>query len=346
LIPAIPVYFHDAQLAFKPLYEWAFGEKVSHPETTSRAESILAAIEAAPDLFDRKIPTSIPLKAVRAQHNANLLTLYDTAAARLAPDETFYPMVFPQRRDGKGDPTNLHRAGSFCFDSGTPLTQNTLEAAGWSAACAQAAARAVSKGAPLAYALSRPPGHHATREAFGGYCYLNNTGIAARALRRYGRVAVVDIDYHHGNGTQSLFYRNPEVLTISVHGDPTDVFPYFAGYAAETGTGPGVGVNLNLPQPRGLDQQGYLHVLDTQVLPVVRRFDPDFLVIAAGFDTYVLDPVGDFTVPMDAYPIIGERFGQLNLPTVVVQEGGYHAPHLGRLATGFLRGLRSAHRPA
>ena len=343
--PPIPVFFHDAQLEFKPLYEWAFGEKIPHPETTSRAESILASVEAAPDLFERQIPSRIPTGAMRAQHNANLLTLYDTAAARLAQDETFYPMVFPQTRDGKGDPTNLHRAGSFCFDSGTPLTQNTLSAAGWSAACAHAAAGRVIKGTPIAYALSRPPGHHATREAFGGYCYLNNSGIAARALRRHGRVAIVDIDFHHGNGTQSLFYRNPEVLTISVHGDPTDAFPYFAGYAGETGSGAGVGVNLNLPQPRGLDRQAYLKVLDDQVLPVLRRFDPDFLVIAAGFDTYVLDPVGDFAIEIDDYPLLGERLGQLGLPTVVVQEGGYHTAHLGQLATQFLRGVREAHRP-
>lgn len=341
--PRTPVVFHDAQLDFKPRYEWAFGEKIAHPETTSRAESILAAVERDSDAFERIVPSAIPLSAMRAQHNANLLTLYDTAAAQLAGEETFHPMVFPQKRDGMGDPTNLHRAGSFCFDSGTPLARNTREAAGWSAACATTAAGLVGRGeVSLAYALSRPPGHHATREAFGGYCYLNNAALAARALRRRGRVAVVDIDYHHGNGTQSLFYRNPNVLTVSVHGDPADVFPYFAGFANETGLGKGVGCNLNLPLPRGVDGQAWLRVFDSQVLPLLQRFDPDFLVIAAGFDTYVRDPIGHFTLEIPDYLTIGERLGQLGLPTVVVQEGGYYAAHLGRLATTFLHGMRSA----
>lgn len=342
----IPVYFHDAQLDFKPRYEWAFGEKIAHPETTSRAESILAAVERDSTAFTRLVPDPVPQSALRAQHNANLLTLYDTAAAQLKGDETFHPMVFPQRRDGQGDPTNLHRSGSFCFDSGTPLARNTMEAAAWSAACAYSAAQTVGQGAPVAYALSRPPGHHATREAFGGYCYLNNTGLAARALRRRGRVAVVDIDFHHGNGTQSLFYRNPHVLTVSVHGDPKDVFPYFAGFADETGAGAGVGSNLNLPLPRGLDGQAYFEVLDRHVLPILRRFDPDYLVIAAGFDTYVRDPIGHFTLEVDDYRVIGERFGHLGLPTVVVQEGGYYAAHLGRLTTTFLHGLRAAQHSA
>ncbi|MCA9488483.1 MAG: hypothetical protein KC621_01125, partial [Myxococcales bacterium] len=196
-----PAWFHPAQLAFKPRYEWAFGERIDHPETTARAESILAAVDRDPSAFRRVDPEEIPLVALRAQHNYNLLTLYTTAAAKLKTDETFYPMVFPRLRDGKGDPTNLHQSGAFCFDSGTPLTHNTWEAAGWSAACAQAAAAAVArKQASLAYALSRPPGHHATREAFGGYCYFNNSGLAARYLRKRGRVAVVDIDFHHGNG--------------------------------------------------------------------------------------------------------------------------------------------------
>ncbi len=339
--PPIPVFFHEAQLDFKPMYEWAFGEKIVHPETTARAESILAAVDRDAAAFRRVDPKEIPLPALRAQHNYNLLTLYTTAAAKLGPKETFYPMVFPRLRDGKGDPTNLHQSGAFCFDSGTPLTHNTWEAAGWSAACAQGAAEAVGrKGVQLAYALSRPPGHHATREAFGGYCYFNNNALAARYLRRRGRVAVVDIDFHHGNGSQSLFYKSDSVLTVSVHGDPRDVFPYFAGYANETGAGKGVGFNLNIPLERGVDGQHYLRVLDDYVLPAVRHFAPDFLVIAAGFDTYTKDPVGDFTLVLDDYHPIGERFGRLGLPTVVVQEGGYYAAHLGRMATSFLHGVR------
>ena len=343
---AIPVYFHEAQLEFKPMYEWAFGEKITHPETTARAESILAAVERQPALFERLEPPEIPLGALRRQHSLSLLTLYNTAAAHLKASETFYPMVFPKERDGRGDPTNLHQAGAFCFDSGTPLAHNTWEAAGWSAASALAGARALRSGKKgrLVYALSRPPGHHATRQAFGGYCYFNNSALAATALKRGGRVAVVDIDYHHGNGTQSIFYKDPRVLTISIHGDPRDAFPYFAGYARETGAGRGLGFNLNLIQEPGVDGQHYLSVLDAFVLPALRQYDPEYLVLAAGFDTYVRDPVGHFELEHADYPEIGERFGRLGLPTLVVQEGGYYAAHLGRLVTAFLGGVHDGQR--
>ena len=248
-----PVYFHPSQLEFKPLYEWAFGEKIEHPESTARAESILAAIKADTDSFVLKVPESIPLELIRAQHNFSLLTLYSTAETELKAGETFSPMVFPKERDGTGDPTNLHQSGAFCFDSGTPLCHNTMEAAGWSAGCAHSAAQVVASGeTTLAYALSRPPGHHATEGSFGGYCYFNNAGIAAKVLGQKGRVAIVDIDYHHGNGTQALFYNNPDVLTISTHADPRDVFPYFLGYATENGEGEGVGFNINVVLERGL----------------------------------------------------------------------------------------------
>jgi len=341
ILPPTPVFFHDAQLDFKPKYEWAFGEKIPHPETTARAESILAAIERDEATFRRMVPKAIPLGTLRALHNNNLLTLYNTAASTLGDDETFSPMVFPRQRDGQGDPTNLHQAGAFCFDSGTPLARNTLEAAGWSAACARDAANLVASGKTrLAYALSRPPGHHATRSSFGGYCYFNNTAVAARTLSRKRRIAIVDIDYHHGNGTQSLFYRSSTVFTISIHGDPRETFPYFVGFAPETGAGRGLGFNLNIPLERGVDGAAYQQVMDDHVLPAVRHFDPDALIIAAGFDTYAKDPVGHFVLEQDDYHRLGESLGRLGLPTVVVQEGGYYAAHLGRLATTFLRGLR------
>ena len=338
----IPVFFHRAQLEFKPMYEWAFGEKIAHPETTARAESILTAVEREPAVFELRKPSAIPLSAIRANHKHSLLTLYNTATVALNPGETFYPMVFPKRRDGVGDPTNLHQAGAFCFDSGTPLAHNTLEAAGWSAGSAHSAGRALTGAKPtrLAYALSRPPGHHATRDAFGGYCYFNNAAVAIGHLRRKGRVAVVDIDYHHGNGTQSIYYRTDRVLTTSIHGDPREVFPWFAGFPSETGAGRGAGFNMNVALPRGTDCQAYTQALDDHVLPAVRNFAPDFLVICAGFDTYVEDPVGDFTLSVPDYHPLGERFGRLGLPTLVVQEGGYHTSHLGRLVTAFLHGVR------
>lgn len=333
-----PVFFHDDQLDFKPLYEWAFGDKVAHPETTARAESIVAAVERASARYELRVPPELPMSALRAQHNMNLLTLYRAAEAQLGADETFYPMVFP--REAPADPTNLHHAGAFCFDSGTPLAARTWRAAVCSAACAHAAARALRRErSQLVYALSRPPGHHATRGLFGGYCYFNNAALAARSLRRHGRVAIIDVDYHHGNGTQSLFEGDDKVYTVSVHGDPRDAFPYFAGFASETGKGRGLGYNLNIPLPLGLDGQAYLAEIDSMVLPAVRTFGPDYLVVSAGFDGYYKDPVGRWALRTEDFHALGDRLGRLALPTVVVQEGGYYSAHLGRNVVAFLDGF-------
>lgn len=336
----VPVFFNEVQLAFKPLYEWAFGERIAHPETTARAESILAALQAEPDAFDVREPREIPRAALRTIHRYGLLTLYNTARA-LPEGETFYPSVFPQGQGGVGDPTNIHHAGYFTFDSGTPLNSRTWEAASWSAACARDAAEAVSSGRfRLSYGLSRPPGHHASREAFGGYCYFNNAAVAAKLLRKKGRVVILDIDFHHGNGTQSIFYRDPKVLVVSIHGDPVTCYPYFSGFGVETGAGPGEGYNINLPLARGTDGKRYLSVLRKKVLPNIKNFDPAFLVLSAGLDTYELDPVGDFTLVREDFHEVGEVLGRMHLPTVVVQEGGYYTPDLGANARALLHGVR------
>lgn len=336
----IPVYFHPDQLAFKPLYEWAYGEKIDHPETTARAESIVAALNQAPARFDFRQPEPLPLAELRSQHAPELLTLYQSAQT-LPEGETFYPMVFPRATRHRADPTNLHHAGAFCFDSGTPLNARTWEAATWSAACARSAALAVLGGeVRAAYALSRPPGHHATYDEFGGYCYLNNAGFAAQTLRGAGRVAILDIDFHHGNGAQSMFWEDDQVLTVSIHGDPRDYFPWFAGFPGETGEGRGRGFNLNLTLPGGADLEAWLEQLEAYALPRIRLFEPDFLVVCAGFDAYHLDPVGRHVLQTDDFAVLGGRLGALGLPTVIVQEGGYYAPDLGLNARALLEGLQ------
>ena len=341
----IPVFFHDDQLDFKPLYEWAFGEKVTHPETTARAESIVTAVQRGGARFDLRQPKEVPISSLRAQHDLNLLTLYRAAEAQLDADQTFYPMVFP--REASADPNNLHHAGAFCFDSGTPLAAQTWRAATCSAACAVAAARTLRReSGGVTYALSRPPGHHATRSLFGGYCYLNNAALAARSLRRHGRVLIVDIDYHHGNGTQSLFWRDDKVYTVSVHADPRDAFPFFAGFPQETGAGRGAGHNLNVVLPQGIDGPAYFETFDAVVIPAVRTFAPDYLVVAAGFDGYCKDPVGHWQLVTADFEALGDRLGRLKLPTVVVQEGGYYTRHLGRNVVAFLDGVRAGQRAA
>lgn len=334
----IPCFFHPDQLAFKPVYEWAFGEKIDHPETTARAENILAALKARPELFEMRAPKAQPLSALRDAHNYNLLTLYNTAR-QLPEDETFYPSVFPRDPKTKGDPTTLRQAGCFCFDSGTPLNNRTFDAAAWSAACAYEGARLLKKGEhPVVYALSRPPGHHATKDHFGGYSYFNNSGIAARYLRRSGRVAVLDIDFHHGNGTQSMFYRDDKVLTISIHGDPGEFYPFYCGFQNETGAGRGVGYNLNFSLPAKTTFKEWMQTLEQDALPAIQNFAPDYLIVAAGFDTYRLDPIGDFEFYTADYTTLGARIAELGYPTLVVQEGGYYTPDLGANVAALLEG--------
>ncbi len=335
----VPAWFHPDQLAFKPRYEWAFGERIDHPETTARAESIVAALTDAEDRYALVEPPPVPPGLVQKLHSGNLLTLYRTAST-LPPGETFYPTVFPKRDQVAADPTRIHHAGAYCFDAGTPLSAETWQAAHGSASCAHAAARALGRGRTLTYALSRPPGHHATRTAFGGYCYLNNAAIAARALRSGRRISVLDIDVHHGNGTQSIFWRDPKVQVVSIHETPDTCFPYFAGYPTETGAGPGVGTTLNVTEAAGCDGTRYLELLELHALAAIRTFAPDALVLSAGLDTYELDPVGHFALTTDDLRDVGVRIGRLGLPTAVIQEGGYHAPHLGRNAVALLDGLR------
>ncbi|MCA9656740.1 MAG: histone deacetylase family protein [Myxococcales bacterium] len=335
----VPVFFHPRQLDHKPLYEWAFGERITHPETTHRAENILAALSEDP-VFSVRPPVEFPATWLRELHDPRLSTLYQTAHATLADDATFYPTVFPKRDQAQPNPMDIHQAGYFCFDAGTPLTPTTWEAAAWSAAAAHEAGLAVTDGdARLAYALCRPPGHHAQRDLFGGYCYFNNAAIVAARIAERGRVAILDIDFHHGNGTQAIFYSDPRVLVISLHGDPREFYPYFAGWAEEAGEGAGAGLNLNIPLPAGTDGQEYLRALDDLVLPRMRLFDPAAVVLSAGLDAYKGDPLGRFALDTHDFEAIGERVGLLGKPVIAVQEGGYCTEMLGVNAVALLRGL-------
>lgn len=337
---SIPCYFHKEQLGFKPVYEWAMGQRIDHPETTARAESILSALLEDPG-FEVIEPQAQPIDAIRAVHSYELLTLYNRAR-KLPENETIYPSVFPRELREMGDPTNLRHAGCFCFDSGTPLNSMTFDAAAWSAACAWEAAGRLAEGEDsLVYALSRPPGHHATEQYFGGYSYFNNSVIAAKRLSETGRVAIVDIDFHHGNGTQSIFYDDPSVLTISIHGDPLEFFPFYCGFAHETGEGDGVGYNMNFPLPKKTDVESYLRVLEENVLDAVKNFGAQYLLVAAGLDGYYLDPIGGFDLFTEDFGRIGKSLASLGLPTLAVQEGGYYTPDLGKNAVALLKGLQS-----
>lgn len=253
------------------------------------------------------------------------------------------PSVWPapgMRRDVLPD-NFAARMGLFSFDAGTPLTAGSWIAARAGAACAVEAAREVSRGAVrAAFALSRPPGHHAGRDFFGGYCFLNNAALAVQALRDGGapRVAVLDVDYHHGNGTQAIFYERADVLTVSIHGNPMTEYPFFLGHADEHGAGEGAGFNLNLPLPRGTDFAHWRAAL-LAALEAIRRFGADALVVALGVDTFKGDPISGFLLRSDDYLQVGRDIAGAKLPTVFTFEGGYAVAEVGVNTVNVLEGF-------
>ena len=230
------------------------------------------------------------------------------------------------------------RMGLFSFDAGTPLMAGTWTAARAGADCALSAAQQVADGARAAFALTRPPGHHAGADFFGGYCFLNNAALVAQHLgdRGAARVAVLDIDYHHGNGTQAIFYDRPDVFFASIHGDPRTEYPFFLGHADETGAGAGEGANLNLPLPRGTDYADWSDALEL-ALAAIARFGAQALVVSLGVDTFAGDPISGFTLQSEDYLRMGERLQQAGLPTVLVFEGGYSVADVGLNAVNVLQ---------
>ncbi|WP_298835498.1 histone deacetylase family protein [uncultured Piscinibacter sp.] len=253
------------------------------------------------------------------------------------------PSVWPVRGFRADiEPDNFAaRLGLYSFDAGTPLTAGSWVAARTGAHGAVLAARAVAQGRErVAFALSRPPGHHAGADFFGGYCFLNNAALAAQTLRDQGaaRVAVLDIDYHHGNGTQSIFYERADVLTISIHGDPRTEYPFYLGHADERGVLAGEGFNLNLPLPRGTGFARWHEAL-RQATAAVRAFGAQALVVPLGVDTFEGDPISGFTLRSEDYLRIGAGLAALNLPTVFVFEGGYAVAEVGINVVNVLQGF-------
>ena len=232
------------------------------------------------------------------------------------------------------------RMGRFAFDTGSPLTSGTWVAAREGAFCALSAAHAVADGARAAFALSRPPGHHAGADFYGGYCFLNNAALAAQALRDRGveRVAVLDVDYHHGNGTQAIFYDRADVLVASIHGDPHTEYPFFLGYMDELGAGAGEGFNLNLPLQRGTNFARWREAL-AYALQRIAEFGAGALVVSLGLDTFEGDPISGFQLKSDDFLRVGEDLAGAGLPTVFVFEGGYAVAQLGVNAVNVLEGF-------
>ncbi|MFW5734284.1 MAG: GNAT family N-acetyltransferase, partial [Oceanidesulfovibrio sp.] len=306
-------------------------------ESPARIDAILRKIEPS-GLFARFRVRQHSLRQATAVHDAGMVGYFRAVCAKLGEKEAVYPYVFPIRNQAKPPKELPRRAGYYVIDTFTPLSRNAFLAARRAVDCALTAADAILEGERLGYALVRPPGHHAERRAFGGFCYLNSTAIAANYLAEYGKVAVLDVDYHHGNGTQDIFYERSDVLTISIHGHPNGAYPYFSGFASERGEGQGRGYNANFPLPDGVDGEAYRKVLDKALRRIV-RFKPRFLVVALGLDTARGDPTGTWSLTAADFEKNGRTLGHLGLPTLVVQEGGYRTASLGSNCLAFFRGL-------
>jgi acetoin utilization deacetylase AcuC-like enzyme len=246
---------------------------------------------------------------------------------------------------GRPSASPLAQLGWWCFDTATPLVAGSFTAARAAVDVALTGADLLAGGTPLVYALTRPPGHHAGRDYFGGFCLFNHAAIAAQALTAGGKVTVLDLDVHHGNGTQDLFWRSPAVQYVSLHGHPDHLYPYFSGFADEVGDGPGRGTTRNLPLPRGTADAAYLAALD-DALGAVAAFDPAAVVVSLGLDASEHDPIGTLALTEAGFRAVGERVGALGSPTLLLQEGGYALEHLGGLATAVLAGVTAGQRTA
>ncbi|MCX9146498.1 histone deacetylase family protein [Erythrobacter sp. WG] len=333
-----------AQTAHAPLRELHNGGWMDHAETPARLETIRAALGPAA----LRAPADHGLAPILAVHDADYVAFLESAHAewRAAGREgDAIPYTFPVR--GRR-PLALERIdaklGRFSYDAATPVAAGTWGAAYAGAQAALSALEAVAGGeAKRAFALCRPPGHHAGADYFGGYCYLNNAAIAARAAaaRGLGPVAVLDVDYHHGNGTQDIFWEDGGVFFASIHADPATDYPYYWGHADERGAGDGEGATMNLPLPRGTTWAGYKGALGT-ALEAVAAFGARTLIVSYGADTFAEDPISHFALTTDDMNRIGAAVATLGLPTVTVMEGGYDVAALGRNVAAFLAGLEGA----
>jgi acetoin utilization deacetylase AcuC-like enzyme len=346
-----------------PRREVQFGIPVDTYEIPARAESIRAAL-AADGGFPMQEPSDHGLEPIAAVHDESLVTYLseawtewaawwaaegpraDTERNAGAPELVADSFLHPAFREGMGPASDeprgypVARLGWWSFDTTTPIVAGTYEAARSSVDVALTAADLVMDGERAAYGLCRPPGHHAPRAALGGYCFFNNAAIVAeRVARQTGEpVAILDVDYHHGNGTQQIFYSRGDVLYVSLHGDPDRAYPYFAGWAEERGSGDGEGATLNFPLRARCPDEEYVAAM-AQGLDAIRRFGGTTLVVSLGMDTYRRDPISDLALTTRAYHRIGELVESLGRRTVILQEGGYHVGQLGENVRQWLRGF-------
>jgi len=356
----VKAVYTEHHRAHDPSQEVFLGAPIPAREVVQRAGIIRGAL-LADGGFELVEPVEHGELPILAVHDRGLLRFLETAWSEvrrqaigrqsLVPDSIPNPAMFEglseAARARLREPVAIGgRAGWWGFDTSNPIVAGTYEAARWAVDTALTAVDLVLDGEAMAYGLCRPPGHHAARAMAAGYCFFNNAAIAAEAIVRATgeRVAILDVDYHHGNGTQQIFWRRGDVFYASLHGDPSRVYPYFLGYADEIGEGDGAGANLNLPLPPHAGDADYLAALD-RALEAIDATPGSIVVVSLGFDTYRDDPLGDFDLTRAAYAEAGRRVASLGRRLVILQEGGYHLPSLGKNAVAWLNGAREADRP-
>jgi len=337
-------FYSPAHDGHAPTHEFEGGRLVPAVEIPARAEAVRARI-AERRIGSIAAPTEFGHEPVLRVHDAGLVHFlthaygeWTKANGAEAPDAL--PSAWParglrERRDGDVE----SRLGSYVFDTATPIGKGTWAAARAAANVALSAAGTIRKGERAAFALTRPPGHHAAADLFGGYCYLNNIAIAAEWLSGAGlRSAILDVDYHHGNGTQAIFYKRADVLFVSVHADPAFAYPHFAGFADEMGEDAGEGFNLNLPLPAGMDWAAYGRALDAAAARI-HAFGPDVLLVSLGLDTFEGDPIAKFRIKTEDYLRMGAAIAKLGRPTLFVFEGGYALDAIAENTVNVLEGF-------
>lgn len=298
-----------------PLYELYDGAKIEYAESSARADSIIETLNSN-NLGPFIEPESFDLSHVLKIHQAQYVDFVRTSSNTISQNELLFPSY-------------------YISDTYAPITAGTYVASIAAIDIALTGAQELVNGERVVYSLCRPPGHHAEHSSMGGYCYFNNAAISAEYLAQHGRVAILDIDLHHGNGTQSAFYGRPDVLYVSIHADPTSFYPYRSGFNNEEGAGLGVGKNINYPMPLRTTNNQYFKIL-RKAITDIQNFNPDYLIVSAGFDTFMYDPIGGFNLTLSAYTKIGALINDLGLPTLIIQEGGYNIEHLGEITNNFL----------
>jgi acetoin utilization deacetylase AcuC-like enzyme/GNAT superfamily N-acetyltransferase len=338
----LPRHLHPLKVFSSARHALHHVRERGYVERPARVDVILEALDVLPDV--ERLPTrNFGERPIRAVHDVDFVNYLRNFCKELPEGELVYPYVFPIRRADRPPRDRSRRAGYYCIDTFTPLSREAYKAARAAVNVALSGAEALIAGHQLVYSLCRPPGHHAERDTYGGFCYFCNGAIAAQSLAAtFGRVAILDVDYHHGNGAQDIFYNRADILTVSIHGHPSFAYPYFSGFADEVGEGDGKGFNHNLPLPEDVNDARYLDALD-DALALVRGFKPEALVVSLGLDIAKADPTGTWSLTREGLFEVGRRIGGTRLPTLLVQEGGYNIRTLGsnaaRLLTGVCAGI-------